>query len=76
MTPEVRDILKILWKRGEIAPKEEFLLFFTIGYYLFLDFHIKIGTIFSLRDKRSFEISDAEIKRVDCMCLALKVHSV
>ena len=27
---EVRDILKILWKRGEIAPKEQFLLFSTI----------------------------------------------
>ena len=29
-TFEVRDILKILWKRGEIAPKEQFLLFSTI----------------------------------------------
>ena len=78
MTPEVKDILKILWKRGEIAPEDEFLVFFffTILYYLFLDFHVKIGTIFSLRDKRSFEISDANIKRVDCMCLALKIHSV
>ena len=27
-------ILKILWKRGEIAPKEQFLLFFTIFYSL------------------------------------------
>ena len=29
-TFEVRDILKILWKRGEIAPLEQFLLFSTI----------------------------------------------
>ena len=29
-TVEVRDILKILWKRGEIAPLEQFLLFSTI----------------------------------------------
>ena len=29
-TLEVRDILKILWKRGEIAPWEQFLLFSTI----------------------------------------------
>ena len=26
-TFEVRDILKILWKKGEIAPQEQFLLF-------------------------------------------------
>ena len=32
LTPEVRDILKILWKRGEIAPKEQFLLFSTIFF--------------------------------------------
>ena len=39
LTPEIRYILKILWKIGEIAPKEQFLLFFTIFYYLLLDFH-------------------------------------
>ena len=33
LTPEVRDISKILWKRGEIAPEEEqFLLFSTIFF--------------------------------------------
>ena len=31
-TFEVRDILKILWKRGEIAPQEQFLLFSTIFF--------------------------------------------
>ena len=39
-TLEVRDLLKILWKRGEIAPKEQFLLFSTIFFYLLLDFHV------------------------------------
>ena len=34
LTPEVRYILKILWKRGEIAPWEQFLLFSTIFCYL------------------------------------------
>ena len=29
------DILQILWKGGEMAPKEQFLLFFTIFFYLF-----------------------------------------
>ena len=33
-TLEVRDLLKILLKRGEIAPKEQFLLFSTIYFYL------------------------------------------
>ena len=66
LTPEVRDILKILWKRGEIAPKEQFLLFSTIFCYLILDFNVKTGTRISLRDKRLFEISEVEITRVDC----------
>ena len=65
-TLEVRDILKILWKRGEIAPKEQFLLFSTIFFYMFLDFHVQAGTRFSLRDKRLFEISEVEITRVNC----------
>ena len=67
LTPEARWILKILWKRGEIAPKEQFLLFSTIFCYLLLDFHIKAGTRFSIRDKRLFEISKVEIMRVDCI---------
>ena len=40
LIPEIRDILKILWKRGEIAPKQ-FLLFSTIFCHLLLDFHVK-----------------------------------
>ena len=58
LTPEDRDILKILWKRGEIAPKEQFLLFSTIFCYLILDFHAKTGTRISLRDKQLLEISE------------------
>ena len=52
LTPEVGDILKILWKRGEIAPQEQFLLFSTIFYYLFFDHHVKTGARISLRYKR------------------------
>ena len=40
LTPEVRDRLKILWKSGQIAPKEQFLLCSTIFCYLLLDFHV------------------------------------
>ena len=53
--------MKILWERGEIAPMEQFLLFSTIFCYLLLDFNVKTGTRFSLRDKRLFEISEVEI---------------
>ena len=64
---QVRDILKILWKRGEIAPKEQFLLFSTIFCCLLVDLCVKTRTRFSLRDKRLFEISEFEITRVDCI---------
>ena len=37
-------------------------------FYLLLDFYVKAGTRFSLRDKRLFEISEFEIARVNCMC--------
>ena len=60
-------MLKILWKRGEIAPEEQFLLLSTIFCYLMLDFYVKTGIIFSLRDKRLFEITEVEITRVDCI---------
>ena len=62
-------VLKILWKRGEIAPKEQFLLFSTILCNLILDFYIKTRTRFSLPDKRLFEITEVETTRVDCICL-------
>ena len=66
LTPEVRDILKIWRKRGEIAPQEQFLLLSTIFCYLFLDFHVKTGTRFSLWDKWLFEISGVEITTINC----------
>ena len=50
-TLEVRDILKILWKRGEIAPYEQFLLFSTIFFCLLLDVRFRQGLDFH------FEIS-------------------
>ena len=59
-------MLKILWKRGKIAPEEQFLPLSTIFYYLMIDFYVKTGIRFSLRDKRLFEITEVEITRVDC----------
>ena len=50
---------------GEIAPEEQFLPLSTIFYYLMLDFSVKTGIRFSLRDKRLFEITEVEITRVD-----------
>ena len=61
-------MLKILWKRGEIAPEEQFLLLSTIFCYLMLDFYVKTGVRISLRDKRLFEITEVEITRVDSIC--------
>ena len=52
---------------GEIAPEEQFLPLSTIFYYLMLDFYVKTGIRFSLRDKRLFEITEVEITRVDCI---------
>ena len=66
-TLEVRDKLKILWKRGEIAPEEQFLLFSTIFFTCCKFFMFLAGTRFSLRDKRLFEISEVEITGVNCI---------
>ena len=63
-------MLKILWKMGEIAPQEQFLPLSTLFYYLMLDFYVKTGIRFSIRDKRLFEITEVEITRVDCKCYA------
>ena len=71
LTPDVKRYMKycgkeeklLLWKRGE------FLLFSIIFWYLLLDFHVRTGTRFSLREKRYFEISEVEITRVDYMWL-------
>ena len=60
-------MLKILWKWGEIAPEEQFLLLSTIFCTLMLDFYVKTRFRFSLRDKRLFELTEVEITRVDCI---------
>ena len=65
-------MLKILWKRGEIAPEEQFLLSYTIFCNLVLYFYVKIGIRFSLRDKRLVEITEVEITRVDCTTSTLR----
>ena len=67
-------MLTILWKRGKIAPEEQFLPLSTIFYYLMLDFYVKTGIRFSLRDKRLFEITEVEITRVDCMSVTTWHH--
>ena len=59
--------MEILWKRGEIAPQEQFILFSTIFCNLILDICVITRTRFSLRDKPLFEITEVEITRVDCM---------
>ena len=64
LTHEVRDVLKIFRKRGEIAHDEQFLLLSTIFCYLLLDFHVKTGTRFSPRDQRLFEITEVEVTSV------------
>ena len=63
-------MLKILWKKGEIAPEEQFLPLSTIFCYLMLDFYVKTRIRFSLRDKQLFEIIKVEITRVDCICIS------
>ena len=35
---------------------------------MLLDFHVKAGNRFSLRDKQLFEISEFETARVNCRC--------
>ena len=60
-------MLKILRKRGEIAPEEQFLLLSTIFSYLMLALDVKTRIRFSLRDKWLFEITEVEITRVDCI---------
>ena len=63
-------MLKILWKRGEIAPEEQCFLLSTIFCYLMLDFYVKTRIRVSLRDKRLFEITEVEITRVDCISIS------
>ena len=55
-----------MWKRGEIAPEEQFLLLSTIFCYLMSDFYVETRIRFSLRDKQLFEITEVKITRVDC----------
>ena len=60
---------EILWKRGKIAPEDQFLLLSTIFCYLMLDFYVKTRIRFFLQDKQFFEIIEIEITRVDCILL-------
>ena len=56
LTPEVKDIMKILWKRGgAISPHFHNILLPVVR------FPCLTGTRFSLRDKQLFEIREIEI---------------
>ena len=61
-------------EKGKNAPEEQFLPLSAIFYYLMLDFYVKTGIRFSLRDKRLFEITKVEITRVDCTNFSLPVN--
>ena len=69
-------MLKILWKREEIAPEVQFLLLSKILCYLMLDFCVKTSVRFSLRDKRQFEITEVEITMVDCTCNGSSINYI
>ena len=62
--------LEMYWKycgkEEKLLLRSNFSSFSTIFCYLSLDFHVKTWTIFSLQDKRLFEISKVEITWVDC----------
>ena len=62
-------MLKILWKRGEIAPEEQFLRLSTIFCYLMLDFYVKRGIRFSLREtvERSTVFIEQFVRTRNCM---------
>ena len=67
-------MFKVLWKRGEIAPEEQFLVLSTLFCYLMLDLYAETRIRFSLRDKRLFEITEVEITRVDCNSYTIVGH--
>ena len=60
LTPEVRDILKILWKRG-------FLLFSTICFTCCSIFVFRQGPDFHFEISGYFRLSEFEITRVNCI---------
>ena len=62
LTPEVSDILKLLWSN---------ISSFHNIFSLLLDFYVQTGTSFSAQDKRVFEISEVEITMVDCTKMML-----
>ena len=41
-----------------------------------LDFYVKTGIRFSLRDKRLFEITEVEVTSVDCISIEILQHII
>ena len=66
LTPLVKNICWKYCGKWEKSPEEQFHPLSTIFYYLMINFYVKTGIRFSLRDKRLFEITEVEITRVDC----------
>ena len=67
LTPEVRDILKIVRKKEKLILRSNFSSFSQYFVTWCQIYMLKAGTRFSLRDKRLFDISEVEITRVDCI---------
>ena len=54
-------------EKGRNCSWEQFLPFSTVFCNLILDLCVKTRIRFSLRDKQIFEITEAEITRLDCI---------
>ena len=74
LTPLVRNTCwKYCGKGVKLLLRSNFLLLFTVFSQLMLDFYVKTRIRFCLRVKRLFEITEVEITRVDCICIAESV---
>ena len=62
LTPEVKRYIENI-----VEKRSNFSSYIYIFWYMLLDFDVRTGVRFSLRDKRLFEISEVKIMRVDCM---------
>ena len=71
LTPLVRNICWKYCGNGRNCSLGAILPLSTKFYYLMLDFCVKTGIRFSLRDKRLFEITEVEIMRVDCISIGV-----
>ena len=73
LTPEVRDIWKYCGKKEILLLRSNFSSFPQYFVTSLVDFHVKTGTRLSLLDKRLFEISEVQSRRIDCPWLDCEV---